>query len=146
MSLVICEQRTTMIVDGGRQHGENGADLWVAPADLERTTGWALKPEGLCRDEICIPLPSQKRKALERTSADASTRINLTGLWRAMGHPVASDAAGDTWVLGAGAGQRAEALQSLDAPDFSLTDLAGQTHTLSQYRGKKVFLTTWASW
>ena len=32
------------------------------------------------------------------------------------------------------------------APDFTLPDLAGMPHTLSELRGKKVFLCTWASW
>ena len=32
------------------------------------------------------------------------------------------------------------------APDFSLPDINGQPHRLSDYRGKKVFLATWASW
>ena len=72
--------------------------------------------------------------------------INLTGLWRSLGHPVVRDAAGDTWVLGTSAGARGQTLETLDAPDFALPDLDGRTHTLSQLRGKKVFLATWASW
>ncbi|NDG42002.1 MAG: TlpA family protein disulfide reductase, partial [Betaproteobacteria bacterium] len=40
----------------------------------------------------------------------------------------------------------AQALSTLEAPDFELPDLAGQTHRLSDYRGKKVLLATWASW
>jgi peroxiredoxin len=32
------------------------------------------------------------------------------------------------------------------APDFSLTDLAGKTLTLSAYRGKVVLLDFWATW
>jgi hypothetical protein len=35
-----------------------GDSLWLAKADLERTTGWTLKPEGLCRAEACVPLPA----------------------------------------------------------------------------------------
>ena len=31
-------------------------------------------------------------------------------------------------------------------PDFALPDINGQPHRLSDYRGKKVFLATWASW
>ncbi len=33
-----------------------------------------------------------------------------------------------------------------EAPDFSLPDLQGQSHTLSAYRGKVVFLNLWATW
>ena len=32
------------------------------------------------------------------------------------------------------------------APDFTLKDIYGRTHTLSQYRGKLVFLNFWATW
>ena len=66
--------------------------------------------------------------------------------WRHMGHPVVHDDAGTTWVLGTGSGQRAEALATLEAPDFALPDLEGRVHRLSDYRGRKVFLATWASW
>ena len=63
-----------------------------------------------------------------------------------MGHPVEHDSASQTWVLGTAAAARAQALSTLEAPDFELPDLAGQTHRLSDYRGKKVLLATWASW
>lgn len=32
------------------------------------------------------------------------------------------------------------------APDFTLTDQSGNTHTLSDYKGKTVFLNYWATW
>jgi peroxiredoxin len=32
------------------------------------------------------------------------------------------------------------------APEFALTDLAGNTHRLSQYRGKGILLNFWATW
>ena len=32
------------------------------------------------------------------------------------------------------------------APDFTLPDLEGRLHSLSEHRGKKVLLVTWASW
>jgi peroxiredoxin len=33
-----------------------------------------------------------------------------------------------------------------EAPDFTVIDLAGKKHTLSEYRGKNVLLTFWATW
>lgn len=33
-----------------------------------------------------------------------------------------------------------------EANDFTLTDINGETHTLSDYKGKKVYLKFWASW
>ena len=77
------------------------------------------------------------------TSAGA---VNAAAFWRRMGNPITHDAAGEVWVLGTGAADRSSSLQSLEAPDFSLPDLEGRSHTLSEHRGKKVLLATWASW
>ena len=56
MSLVVCEQRETIVDAGIIAGGRDGGDLWTPPADLERATGWALKPEGLCRGDVCMPV------------------------------------------------------------------------------------------
>lgn len=111
--------------------------LALTPADIERVTGWSLKPEGMCRDELCVPLtPAMKQ----------GEGIDVAAFWRHLGNPVASDRAGATWVLGTAPAARQSALEGLVAPDFALPDLAGKEHRLSDYRGQKVFLTTWASW
>ncbi|MBI3635877.1 MAG: cytochrome C biogenesis protein, partial [Candidatus Rokubacteria bacterium] len=47
---------------------------------------------------------------------------------------------------GEASGARRERVQSLEAPDFRLPDLEGRLHTLAQYRGRKIFLVSWASW
>lgn len=36
--------------------------------------------------------------------------------------------------------------QTVTAPDFTLTDQFGNSHTLSEYKGKTVFLNFWATW
>jgi hypothetical protein len=59
---------------------------------------------------------------------------------------VLSDERREVWVLGTGADERNARLAGLEAPDFTLPDLAGTPHSLSDLRGKKVFLSTWASW
>ncbi len=62
------------------------------------------------------------------------------------GRPVAVDLAERAAYLGVSAAERAKALASLDAPDFTLPDLDGRRHSLSQSRGKKVLLVAYASW
>jgi hypothetical protein len=134
---VLHETRETE-VDAVRVDGDS---LWLSAEDVLRATGWALTPEGLCRDDACVPLPPGREAGL--VDGDA---VDAAALWRALGHPVVRDDAGQAWVLGTAAGERADALRSLQAPDFALSDLEGRVHTLSEHRGRKVFLVTWASW
>jgi hypothetical protein len=124
--------------------GEPEADaLWLAPAELARAAGWELKPEGLCRDALCVPVPPGAAWVRGR---DADLRVDLTGLSRHMGQPVAASPEHGVWSIGEAAEDAADKLRSLEAPDFTLPDLSGRLHTLSAFRGRKVFLLAWASW
>ncbi len=118
-----------------------GDDLWLETESLESDTGWTLKPEGVCRDEVCVPLPRGREGEFVE-----GPRFNFAGFARYMGQPVLNDAPSSTWAIGEAAETRASALRSLEAPDFTLPDTAGVEHTLSDYRGRKVFLASWASW
>jgi hypothetical protein len=138
MITVLHEQRETLWPDAAA----DGDALWLDAPAIAQATGWAWKPEGLCRGDLCVPLPP--RAAASEFVRDG--RLNLAAMWRRSGQPVVHDAASRTWVLGTGALQRGAALATLDAPDFELPDLSGRVHRLSQYRGRKVFLATWASW
>ncbi len=111
--------------------------LWLSANDAQRVTGWTLKPEGMCQAELCVPLPAD---------AVGERHVDVAAFWRLLNRPVVHDTANETWVLGAGADERNTALAGLMAPDFTLPDLTGSSHTLSALRGKKVFLSTWASW
>ena len=115
--------------------------LLVPLAVLEESTGWELKPEGACLGERCVPLPRGREAEFVRGEA-----FDITAVARHLGQPIVHDAASETWVIGEAASDRAAALDSLIAPDFTLPDLAGRMHSLSDYRGRKVFLATWASW
>lgn len=137
MITVLHDQRETRWPDGAAE----GDALWLDATAVEAATGWAWKPEGLCRDAVCVPLPRSTGKAMVRDG-----RLDLAAMWRHSGQPVVHDAASRTWVLGTGAAQRSAALASLQAPDFELPDLQGHAHRLSHHRGRKVFLATWASW
>lgn len=108
--------------------------LHLSAADAARVTGWTLKPEGMCKDDLCVPMPVQ------------NGMIDIAAFWQKLGNPVASSAQHDVWSLGTGAATRTASLAGLQAPDFELSDLAGKPHRLSDLRGKKILLTTWASW
>jgi hypothetical protein len=111
--------------------------LWMSAVDAEKVTGWTLKPEGMCRDERCVPLPA---------AAVKGTEVDVEAFWQKLGGPVIASQEGDAWALGAPADERNAALEGLQAPDFTLPDVDGKPRTLSELRGKKVFLATWASW
>jgi hypothetical protein len=109
----------------------------MAAADAEKVTGWTLKPEGMCLAERCVPLPS---------TAVRGEEVDVEAFWKKLGGPVVGGEGGEVWALGAPADERNAALEGLEAPDFTLPDVDGTARTLSQLRGKKVFLATWASW
>jgi hypothetical protein len=111
--------------------------LWMSPTDAEAVTGWSLKPEGMCRAEACVPLPA---------SAVGPNEVDVAAFWKKLGGPVISSDQRDVWALGAPADERNAALEGLAAPDFTLPDVDGVPRSLSQLKGKKVFLATWASW
>jgi hypothetical protein len=135
----------TILTESG-EHAVAGAEavgeaLWCPAPDARAATGWELKPEGLCHGPTCVPLPAGRERELVREG-----RLDLAALWRHLGQPVVHSDGGDVWVLGRSAGDRAAALASLEAPDFALPDVTGRVHRLSDHRGKKVLLVTWASW
>jgi len=116
-------------------------DLWLSAVHLDVATGWTFKPEGFCRGDVCVPVP-----AARASSFVDGDRVNVAALWRHLGQPVVHSDDTKHWYLGEGAAERGHQLASLDAPDFTLPDLDGRLHSLSDHRGKKVFLATWASW
>jgi hypothetical protein len=121
--------------------------LWISTADLARATRFEIKPQGVCRDELCFPLPKARMQEFLRKDEKeaAKTWFNLTAFAALVHQPVAHDAATSTWYFGLRSDQQ-QALASLRAPDFTLPDMEGKLHSLSDFRGKKVFLITWASW
>ena len=77
---------------------------------------------------------------------DAREGLERAQQAEAAGRPVAVDREERAAYLGVPAAQRAAALASLQAPDFTLPDLSGRPHSLSAQRGKKVLLVAYASW
>ena len=120
---------------------ELGESLWLRTTDVTAITGWSMKPEGFCKDDVCVPTPSGRTNNFVQGDA-----INVSAFWDLMGKPVVRSANADVWLLAEGSSERNHALLSLEAPDFTLPDLDGNLHSLSDFRGKRVLLITWASW
>lgn len=62
------------------------------------------------------------------------------------GRPAALDATERVAYLGVSAEERGKRLASLEAPEFTLPDLDGRLHSLSDHRGMKIFLVAYGSW
>ncbi len=94
-----------------------------------RAIGWEARPEGLCKGERCVPLPS---------GAD------LRDAARALGMAIVDEPALGRWAVGPESG--GHALASAVAPDLVLPDLDGRPFALRSLLGTKVLLVAWASW
>ena len=100
---------------------------------FEQATGWTLKPEGICLGPICVPLdPPGSVLALELVA-------------ERLGMGVVHDDNHRLWALGPST-VSGRALETVEAPDFTLPDLSGRPFRLSSLRGHKVVLVAWASW
>ncbi len=120
-------------------------DLWVTAADLPLIDGFELKPEGACLDEICVPIRQAEDSDIFVTRQDTGW-VNVTELAARIQQPVVADHDTDTYSLGAIPAQRQSFVREAQAPDFTLTDWKGATHSLSDFKGRKIMLLSWASW
>jgi hypothetical protein len=99
------------------------------PPELEQRTGWAIKPEGACRGDICVPLPAPF------DVAELAKRLRMA---------LVGDQAHGLWALGPESGGRT--LASAELPDIVLPDRNGRDFALGSLRGTKVIMVAWASW
>jgi hypothetical protein len=130
------------LIDDGTVHEVDASVIdgrVVLSHDALAAIGWELHPEGLCREGLCISVPAD---AVLETSGG----VDLVALATLLDRPLALDLHERVAYLGVSAGERQRALKSLVAPDFTLPDLSGRPHRLSDHRGKKVLLVAYASW
>ncbi len=124
---------------------DGSKDLWVSPADLTKATKFEIKPEGICSGALCFPLPEGRQGDFVAKRGDA-TWFNLSEFARLLHMPAAGDAKHGVWYFGPRPEKQNDHLKTHLAPDFTLADADGKKHSLSDFRGKKVLLITWASW
>ncbi len=104
--------------------------LDVSAATFTAGTGWAIKPEGACRGDACVPL-------------DQSAGFDLRSTAQRLRMALVTDEPTGLSALGpATLGDRA--LLSAEAPELVLQDLSGTGFALSGLRGQKVLLVAWA--
>ena len=105
----------------------------VRREDFTRRTGWTFEPEGACRGDVCVPMPTQPGDWLDANVVSERLRM-----------PLVYDQQVELWCLGPESFGRA--LQAAEAPDLSLPDWQGRPFALRSLRGSKVLLLAWASW
>jgi hypothetical protein len=114
----------------------SGDSLWLDTDQMAAATGWKLETAGLCRGDACV--------ALDPAWQNDSGHIDLTAFAAHMDQPITRDE--QVWAFGASVSTLHDARFSLEAPEFSLPDIDGVMHSLSDYRGQKVFLYSWGSY
>jgi len=113
-------------------------DLALDAHEFETRTGWAIKPEGACKGEACVPLPANARVA--------DGRLDAHTIAARLGMPLVADDAYGVWALGPETAATGKALTTTRAPDLELPDVNGKPFRLSSLRGQRVALIAWASW
>jgi hypothetical protein len=110
------------------------SSLDVGVDELERRTGWALKPQGACKAEFCVPMPPR----------DSGT-VPAGLLSDRLGMALVADEKHGVWALGPD-NVAGRALASAEAPELVLPDRNGEEFRLSSLRGLRILLLAWASW
>ena len=111
----------------------------VDAGDFATATGWQLKPEGLCRGDVCVPVRSHPEVVVDG-------RVDAAAVAGLLQRTVVVDPVANVVAYGPSAAAIAEQLADRRAPDFTLTQLDGTPFSLPAVGRKKKVLVTWASW
>lgn len=107
----------------------------VVVDDVPAAIGWELKPEGLCRDDACIPV-----------RGDLGSPPDLLKVAELLGQRVVVDADRGVVAISVDEHTRRRTVSSGEAVPFALPDLDGTARSLTEWAGKKKLLVCWASW
>src|ERR1700730_16200116 len=133
---VLYDDRST-VVQSGPANSRTPDALWVHKRDLPKINDFELKPQGACREDLCIPIPRDLVRG---------AYFDLTAFARKISEPVVADRDARVWSFGEMQALGGGFLASRVAPDFTVGDRKGRPVHLADFRGKKVLLVTWASW
>ena len=111
----------------------------IDPHRLVDALGWELKPEGLCQGEACVPVR-------DVGALQVDGRLDLAAVAAAIGRRAVVDAGAGLVAMSLPSEQRRQALDGLQAPQFTLADLDGVEHRLEEWRGQKKLLVAFSTW
>jgi hypothetical protein len=117
--------------------------LWVTPEDLTRINGFALKPQGACFEDLCIPLKDHSPLLKQETGQQW---FDLAAFADSLEQPYVNDADNRVWSFGEIPDKRQSMMNDAMAPDFEIVDREGKVIRMSDYKGKKALIITWSSW
>ena len=118
---------------------EQSGKVSVSNLVLEQATGWSLKPEGLCRDQVCVPV--RNVQALIKDD-----QVDLAEFARLVQQNIVIDTQRKVVALGERAQIRGTEMATLEAPNFTLPDIHGRQVSFSDYNRRKRLLLAWSSW
>ena len=82
------DEQNFTIIDEGRiapiRAAVSESHVRLSPATLRSALGWELKPQGLCKDDQCVPV----NKSSDRINADG---LDLAALAQLIDRPLALD-------------------------------------------------------
>jgi len=113
--------------------------LLVPPASLPDAVGWELKPSGLCRGDVCVPVANPAGLLVDGM-------VDLAAVATALGREVVVDPAAGLVAFSLPSEERRRALEGLRAPAVTLPDLDGSPHRFDEWRGRKRLLVAFSSW
>jgi hypothetical protein len=134
---VLYDDKSVSLDHVGPATARDGDALWIRRRDLPRVNRFEVKPQGACRADVCIPIPASMQRG---------GYFDLTAFARKVGQAVVADKPARVWSFGEIPVITGAFLGSRQAPDFTVPDRRGRPVHLSQFRGKKVLVVTWASW
>ena len=95
------------------------------------------------RGDVCIAMPSDESWIVEQGNRKY---FNVTRFARRVNQAYAAEPEAKVWSFTAVPRPETSPLLAGQAPDFALEDRDGKLVRLSDFRGKKVLILTWASW
>ncbi len=118
-----------------------GDGLLIRRDDLPRVNGFELKPEGACREGLCIPV--NEDLLIEQ---DGREWFDLAAFADLVGQPYVADRSAGVWSFGEIPVGRESTMVDAMAPEFEVTDRQGRRIRTADLKGNKALIVTWSSW